>query len=61
MKTSHLSLPARGRRILLKSAAVGAGALFGAQALVIGTLATADWIKERDRKVRDAPRPGCWV
>lgn len=58
MMTSHLSLPARGRRILVRTAAVGAGALFGAQALVIGTLATADWLKERDRKVRDAPRPG---
>lgn len=58
MTTSHLSFPARSRRFLVKTAAVGAGAIFGAQALVIGTLAAADSIKERDRKVRDAPRPG---
>ncbi|APX32034.1 cardiolipin synthase B [Brachybacterium sp. P6-10-X1] len=58
MMTSHLSIPARAGRVLVRTVAVGAGALFGAQALVIGSLATVDWIKERGRKVRDAPRPG---
>jgi cardiolipin synthase A/B len=58
MTTSHLTVSARGRRLLVRTAAAGAGALLGAQVLVIGTLATADWVKERGRKARDAPRPG---
>lgn len=48
----------RQRRVLLKAAGVGAGALAGAQAAVIASLVGLDWWKHRNLKARDAPRPG---
>ena len=48
----------RERRILLKAAGAGAGALLGAQAVVIASLAGLDWWKHHGRQQRDAPHPG---
>ncbi|GAA1490446.1 phospholipase D-like domain-containing protein [Brachybacterium sacelli] len=58
MTKPRSALLADGRRILVRSAATAAGALVGAQALVIATLVVVDGVKERGRKVRGAPRPG---
>ena len=46
------------RRLLLRAASMGVGSLLTAQAVVVAGLAGLDWWKHRNRKVRDAPRPG---
>ena len=48
-------------RILFRTAATGLGTLFAAQGVVIAGLAGVDWWKHRNRKARDAPRPGTFT
>lgn len=61
MDLMHVVMEIRHRRMLLKAAGAGAAALVGAQATVIVSLAGLDWWKHRNRKARDAPRPGTFT
>ncbi|WP_016997606.1 phosphatidylserine/phosphatidylglycerophosphate/cardiolipin synthase family protein [Kocuria atrinae] len=61
MKTRAAAAHRKGRSLLFKTGVVAAGSLAAAQATVIASLAGLDWWKHRDRKVRDAPRPGTFT
>lgn len=47
-----------GRSLIWRGVKLGVVGLFGAQLAVVGTLTGFDWWKNRNRKLRPAPRPG---
>ncbi|MBD2763850.1 phosphatidylserine/phosphatidylglycerophosphate/cardiolipin synthase family protein [Kocuria sp. cx-455] len=61
MTTKAAAVHHKGRSFLLKTGVVAAGSVAAAQATVIASLAGLDWWKHRNRKVRDAPRPGTFT
>ncbi|PZP33724.1 MAG: cardiolipin synthase B [Kocuria rhizophila] len=61
MKTRAAVAHRKGRSLLFKTGVVAAGSLAAAQATVIASLAGLDWWKHRNRKVREAPRPGTFT
>lgn len=61
MNTKAAAAQHRGRSLLVKTGVVATGSLLAAQATVIASLAGLDWWKHRDRKVREAPRPGTFT
>ncbi|MCT1803172.1 MULTISPECIES: phospholipase D-like domain-containing protein [Kocuria] len=61
MKTRAAVAHRKGRSLLFKTGVVAAGSLAAAQATVIASLAGLDWWKRRNRKVREAPRPGTFT
>lgn len=58
MKVS--SMLSWGRAMIWRGLKMAVAALFGAQLAVVGTLLGVDWWKNRNRKLRPAPRPGTY-